>query len=74
MDFWTGDRWHKGSYSYWAVGQCTGFAGYERVRQNNVHFCGEHTAVNFQGFMNGAVATGEVAADEILGRSGARNI
>ncbi len=74
MDYWTGDRWHKGSYSYWAVGQCTGFAGYERARQGNIHFCGEHTAVNFQGFMNGAVATGEAAADEILGRVKARVI
>ncbi|HLJ84088.1 MAG TPA: NAD(P)/FAD-dependent oxidoreductase [Candidatus Eremiobacteraceae bacterium] len=74
LDYWTGDRWHKGSYSYWAVGQCTGFAGYERARQSNVHFCGEHTAVNFQGFMNGAVATGEAAADEILGLRKARNI
>jgi monoamine oxidase len=71
MDYWTGDRWHKGSYSYWSVGQCTTFAGYERARQGNVHFAGEHTAVNFQGFMNGAVATGEAAAAEILGHSAA---
>lgn len=71
MDYWTGDRWHKGSYTYWSVGQCTTIAGYERTRQSNVHFCGEHTAVNFQGFMNGAVATGEAAAGEILGHSAA---
>ena len=71
MDYWTGDRWHKGSYTYWSVGQCTTIAGYERTRQANVHFCGEHTAVNFQGFMNGAVATGEAAAGEILGHRAA---
>jgi monoamine oxidase len=74
MDFWTGDRWHKGAYSYWGVGQCTTIAGYERARQANVHFCGEHTAVNFQGFMNGAVATGEAAAGEILGRAAVQGI
>jgi monoamine oxidase len=71
MDYWTGDRWHKGSYTYWSVGQCTTIAGYERARQGNVHFVGEHTAVNFQGFMNGAVATGEAAAAEILGHTAA---
>jgi monoamine oxidase len=70
MDYWTGDRWHKGSYSYWAVGQCTSFAGYEGVRQGNAMFCGEHTAVDFQGFMNGAVATGERAAADILHQEG----
>lgn len=70
MDYWTGDRWHKGSYSYWAVGQCTSFAGYEGVRQANAMFCGEHTAVDFQGFMNGAVATGQRAAADILHQEG----
>ncbi|HET9342425.1 MAG TPA: FAD-dependent oxidoreductase [Candidatus Eremiobacteraceae bacterium] len=70
MDYWTGDRWHKGSYSYWAVGQCTSFAGYEGVRQANTMFCGEHTAVDFQGFMNGAVATGQRAAADILHQEG----
>jgi len=70
MDYWTGDHWHKGSYSYWAVGQCTSFAGYEGVRQANAMFCGEHTAVDFQGFMNGAVGTGERAAADILHQEG----
>lgn len=69
MDYWTGDRWHKGSYSYWGVGQCTLFAGMEGVRQGNALFAGEHTAVDFQGFMNGAVLTGERAASEILHES-----
>ena len=69
MDYWTGDRWHKGSYSYWAVGQCTSFAGMEGVRQGNALFAGEHCAVDFQGFMNGAVLTGERAASDILSES-----
>jgi monoamine oxidase len=66
MDYWTGDRWHKGAYSYWAVGQSTLFAGYERARQGNALFAGEHTAIDFQGFMNGAVLTGEAAAKDIM--------
>ena len=34
------------------------FIGIEPVRQGNVHFCGEHCSINFGGFMNGAVETG----------------
>lgn len=66
MDYWAGDRWHKGSYSYWGVGHETLYAGYERARQGNVFFCGEHTAIDFSGFMNGAVLTGALAARDVL--------
>ena len=66
IDFWTGYRWTKGSYSYWKVGQYTKFSGMEKMRQGNCHFCGEHTSQDFQGYLNGAVETGERAANEIL--------
>ena len=65
-DFWTDYRWTKGSYSYWKVGQYTQFAGIERAREGNCHFAGEHTSIDFQGYLNGAVETGERAAGEIL--------
>ena len=67
VDFWPGYPWTKGSYSYWRVGQYTRFAGVEREREGNCHFAGEHTSVDFQGYLNGAVETGERAAAEILG-------
>jgi monoamine oxidase len=67
VDFWTGYPWTKGSYSYWKVGQYTAFAGAERERSGNCHFAGEHTSIDFQGYLNGAVDSGENAADEILG-------
>jgi monoamine oxidase len=67
IDFWTGYPWTKGSYSYWKVGQYTKFSGMEKVRQGNCHFAGEHTSQDSQGYLNGAVETGERAADEILG-------
>jgi monoamine oxidase len=67
IDFWTGYPWTKGSYSYWKVGQYTKFAGMERKRQGNCHFCGEHTSVDFQGYLNGAVETGLRVVTEILG-------
>ena len=54
-----------GAYSYYRVGQATGFGGIEGVPEGNVHFAGEHTSQAYQGFMEGAVTSGERAASEI---------
>jgi len=54
------------SYSYWRVGQYHTIAGYEGVRQGNIHFAGEHTSVDFQGWMEGGAITGVRAANEVL--------
>ena len=66
IDFWPGYPWTKGSYSYWKVGQYQRFAGMEGRRQGNCLFAGEHTSIDFQGYLNGAVETGQRAAGEIL--------
>ena len=66
VDFWPGYEWTRGSYSYWKVGQYTSFAGIEGRREGNAHFCGEHTSLDFQGYLNGAVETGERAAAEVV--------
>ena len=66
VDFWLGNRWTRGSYSYWKVGQYTRFAGIEGRPEGNCFFCGEHTSIDFQGYLNGAVETGERAAGEVL--------
>jgi monoamine oxidase len=66
VDFWLGNPWSKGSYSFWKVGQYTRFAGVEGEPEGNVHFAGEHTSVNSQGYLNGAVETGQRAAQELL--------
>jgi monoamine oxidase len=55
------------SYSYWKPGQYSGFSGYEKMRQGNIHFAGEHCSQDFQGFMEGGAAEGVRAANEILG-------
>jgi monoamine oxidase len=65
VDFWRGDAYTRGSYSYWGVGQYTRFAGIEGVPEENAHFCGEHTSIDSQGYLNGAVETGERVAKEI---------
>jgi monoamine oxidase len=54
------------SYCYWRVGQCHTIAGYERVRQGNVFFAGEHTSLDFQGWMEGAASEGVRAAKEVI--------
>ena len=66
VDFWLGNRWTRGSYSFWKVGQYTRFAGIEGVPEGNCFFCGEHTSIDFQGYLNGAVETGQRAAGEVL--------
>ena len=66
LDFWPGYAWTRGSYSYWKVGQYTAFAGIEGRPEGNCHFCGEHTSIDFQGYLNGAVETGERAAGEVI--------
>jgi monoamine oxidase len=55
----------RASYSFYRVGQYTTFAGYEAVRQGGVLFCGEHTSIDFQGFMEGGAAEGARAAREL---------
>jgi monoamine oxidase len=32
----------------------------------NCHFCGEHTSIDFQGYLTGAVETGKRVVGEIL--------
>jgi monoamine oxidase len=66
LDYWQGYPWTRGSYSYWRVGQYTTFAGTEREQEGNCHFAGEHTSIDFQGYLNGAVESGERAASEVL--------
>jgi monoamine oxidase len=54
------------SYSCWLVGQYTTIAGHEPTPQGRVHFAGEHTSTEFQGFMEGGAESGFRAAREIL--------
>jgi hypothetical protein len=53
-------------YSYWKPGQYTSFAGAEREQSFDCHFAGEHTSIDFQGYLNGGTETGERAPDEIV--------
>ncbi|MEO6712311.1 MAG: NAD(P)/FAD-dependent oxidoreductase [Mycobacteriales bacterium] len=66
IDDWSSNPWSLGSYSYWKVGAYTGFSGAEREASGACHFAGEHTSIDFQGYLNGAVESGYRAAAEIL--------
>jgi monoamine oxidase len=63
----SGDPNVGGAYSYLKVGQFTAFNGIQGRRSGNVHFAGEHTSVDFQGFVEGALRSGYRCAREIAG-------
>lgn len=74
--FWPGERFAKGSYSCYLVGQWTQMYGVEEERVGNLYFAGEHTSLENQGYMEGGCETGQRAALEILedlGLTGAAN-
>ena len=46
-------------------GQYTTLFGAGSTPEGNVHFAGEHTSVEYFGFLNGAVVSGERAAKAV---------
>ncbi len=64
-DHWARDPWVKGAYSFYKVGQYPNYGG-TAAAQGRVHFAGEHTSINNQGFLDGAVETGVRAAKQIF--------
>jgi monoamine oxidase len=55
----------KGSYACYKPGQWA-FFGLEGEREGNLHFCGEHTSLDFQGYMEGGAESGGFVAAEII--------
>ncbi|MEG4204217.1 NAD(P)/FAD-dependent oxidoreductase [Microcoleus sp. Pol7_A1] len=64
--YWPGERFFKGSYACYLVGQWTQMYGVEGERVGNLYFAGEHTSLENQGYMEGGCETGQRAAFEIL--------
>jgi monoamine oxidase len=67
---WPGQPWALGSYSYYRPGQYARFAGAEGEAVGGCHFAGEHTSIDAQGYLEGAVESGERAAREVLAALG----
>jgi monoamine oxidase len=53
--------YRPGQWAFWST---------EGTREGNLHFCGEHTSLDFQGYMEGGAETGLLVAMEILGDLG----
>ena len=50
-------------------GQYTGFNGIQGQREGNLHFAGEHTSINFQGYVEGGLRSGYRCALEVMTKS-----
>ncbi|HTR75148.1 MAG TPA: FAD-dependent oxidoreductase [Solirubrobacterales bacterium] len=65
LDHWTSDPWTHGSYAAFEPGQYTRYWGFIGRPEGRILFGGEHTALPAQGFLEGAVASGERCAAEV---------
>ena len=71
LDHWASDPWTHGSYAAFEPGQYTRYWGFVGRPEGRLLFGGEHTALAAQGFLEGAVASGERCAAEAAALVGA---
>ena len=64
--YWGTDEYSKGAYALYGIGQWYTIMPILKEKFMSTYFAGEHLA-DWQGFMEGAIVTGEEAADEIAG-------
>ncbi len=64
LDHWASDPWTHGSYAAFEPGQYTRWWGFVGRPEGRLLFGGEHTALAAQGFLEGAVVSGERCAEE----------
>lgn len=67
---WDRNPWSLGSYALVKPGQYGAFYGVEGERAGQVYFAGEHTSLASQGYLDGAVESGQRAAGEVLASLG----
>jgi monoamine oxidase len=63
--YWGGDPYSQGAYALYGVNQWFRIRPVLAMPFLHTHFAGEHIA-DWQGFMEGAIVTGEDAADQII--------
>jgi monoamine oxidase len=63
--YWGNDNYSKGAYALYGTGQWFTLRPILEQKFGNIYFAGEHIA-DWQGFMEGAINTGEAAAEQIL--------
>jgi monoamine oxidase len=64
LDHWASDPWTHGSYAAFEPGQYTRYWGFVGRPEGRLLFGGEHTSLSAQGFLEGAVRSGERCAAE----------
>jgi monoamine oxidase len=62
---WERYPWTRGSYALFKPGQYSAFNGALDTPDGRVHFAGEHTSAAWQGYLNGAVESGQRAGREL---------
>ena len=66
--FWPDNPFIKASYASYLPGQWTGIRGAEGETVGNLYFAGEHTSLDWQGYMNGGAESGRMAAQALIAR------
>ncbi|HEX4467294.1 MAG TPA: FAD-dependent oxidoreductase, partial [Solirubrobacteraceae bacterium] len=66
-DHWSSDPLVHGAYSFYRVGQAE-YGKLAARREGRVYFAGEHTSVGNEGFLDGAVESGERVAKRLIGK------
>ena len=61
---WHEDPFAKGAFTYFKPGQITSLLPVAQRSEGRIHFAGEHTSM-WHGWMNGALESGNRAADEV---------
>lgn len=72
LDSWPHDPWSRGSYLGFGPGQYTRYWGLLGEPEDRIHFAGEHTSTFGQGYLDGAIESGERAARDVLDDFGLR--
>jgi monoamine oxidase len=63
---WDRDPWARGGYAVFPPTFDPRLRHWLRARHGRVAFAGEHTSEHWQGFMNGAIESGQRAAEEVV--------
>jgi len=66
---WTADPWVRGGYAFLDPGFDPAWRPLLARRAGRIVFAGEHTSERWQGYMNGAVESGQRAARELIGET-----
>ncbi|MCO5327125.1 MAG: FAD-dependent oxidoreductase [Solirubrobacterales bacterium] len=65
---WAADRWSRGCYvGFMGPGVLLGYRDAIRTPVGEIHWAGTETATEWAGYMDGAIQSGQRAANEVLG-------